>query len=208
MSSLTLEQEERALEQAALYTLGVLDQHETRTFEAALAIHTSLAAEVKIFDQVVASLALDAREAQPPADLRKKLLERLATLEQAPQARAAQPVMHDSAGSSVRLAEGKWRTLAPQVSCKVLHTAFQTGLVTSLVKLEPGGCLPRHRHLGIEQTLVVEGDCRVNGEVFYPGDFRMRPADTEDTEVTTEHGTLILLIAPERCEILDPSWPR
>jgi anti-sigma factor ChrR (cupin superfamily) len=205
MSSITLEKE--AINQAALYALGALNQHEKHVFESALVADTSLAAEVQAFDAVVASLALGVLEAQPPARLRKKLLDRIATLEQEPQRRTAQPVNPDPATISIRLAEGKWHTLAPKVSCKVLHTDSQTGLVTSLIKLEPGGCLPSHRHLGIEQTLVVEGDCRVNGEIFYPGDFRMRPADTEDTEVTTAHGTIILLIAPERCEVLDPSWP-
>lgn len=205
MSGLTLKQEE--MNQAALYALGALPQHEKRAFESALAADTSLAAEVQAFDAVAASLALDTMAAQPPAGLRAKLLARLTTLEQEPQQKAAQPAKPDPDIVSVRLAEGEWHALAPRVSCKVLNTDSQTGLITSLIKLEPGGCLPRHRHLGIEQTLVMEGDCRVNGEVFYPGDFRLRPADTEDTEVTTEQGTIILLIAPAHCEVLDPSWP-
>ena len=212
MSSRTLEQNEQAdlleqeMEEAALYALGALDQHEARLFEDALAADPSLAAELQAFDQVVASLALSASEAAPPPALRQKLLEQVVVLEQAPpQPRAAQ--LDNPPTISLRLDEGKWHRLAPHVYSKVLYADSQTGLVTSLIKLEPGGCLPRHRHLGIEQTLVVEGACRVNGEVFYPGDFRLRPAGTEDTEVTTEHGTIILLIAPARCELLAPGWP-
>lgn len=204
MSSITPEKE--GIEQAALYALGALEQHETRAFETALADHTSLAAEVKVFDQVVANLALGAVEAQPSAGLRQKLLDRIATLEQEPPAKTAQTVKPDLATISLRLNEGKWRTLAPKVASKVLYADARTGLVTSLIKLEPGGYLPRHRHLGIEQMFIVAGECLINGEVFSPGDFRMRPADTEDAELTTENGVTILLVAPKKFEILDSSW--
>ena len=205
MSSITREKEKT--EQAALYALGVLEQHEARAFESALADHTSLDAEVKAFDAVVANLALGAVEAQPPASLRKKLLERIVTLEQEPQTKTTQPVKPDLSTISLRLNEGKWRKLAPKVSSKVLYADAQTGLVTSLIKLEPGGYLPRHRHLGIEQMFIVAGECLINGEVFSPGDFRMRPPNTEDDELTTERGATILLVAPKRFEILDSSWP-
>ncbi len=205
MSSITVEKEKT--EQAALYALGALEQHEARAFETSLADHASLDAEVKAFDAVVANLAFGAAEAQPRASLREKLLERIATLEREPQAKTAQPIKPDLATISLRLNEGKWRQLAPKVSSKVLYADAQTGLVTSLIKLEPGGYLPRHRHLGIEQMFIVAGECLINGEVFCPGDFRMRPADTEDAELTTEHGATILLVAPKRFEILDSSWP-
>jgi anti-sigma factor ChrR (cupin superfamily) len=213
MSVITLEKDakhlnlfEQELEQAALYALGALEQPEARAFEDALATEAALAAEVRAYDEVVAGLALSVPEVPAPAGMREKLLDRIGTLEQAQQAKAAQPVKPDLATISLRLNEGKWRTLAPKVSCKVLYADSQTGLVTSLIKLAPGGFLPRHRHLGIEQMLVVAGECHINGEVFSPGDFRMRPTGTEDTELTTEHGATILLVAPKKFEILDSSW--
>jgi anti-sigma factor ChrR (cupin superfamily) len=191
-------------EQAALYVLGALEPDEARAVEAALAADATLAAEVQAFEQVVADLALSADEAEPPTGLREKLLERI-TLEAEPQAKAA-PRTPDLSTISLRKEEGKWRQLAPRVLSKVLYADARTGLVTSLIKLEPGGYLPRHRHLGVEQMFIVEGECRINDEIFRPGDFRMRPADTEDVELTTEHGATILLVAPKRFEILDSSW--
>jgi len=201
MANSTLEQE-----QAALYALGALEPAEARALEAALLDDATLAAEVQAFEQVLADLALGAGEVAPPAHLREKLLERIA-LEAAPQAKVA-PVSREQDTISLRKNEGKWRQLAPKVSSKVLYADAQTGLVTSLIKLEPGGYLPRHRHLGVEQMLIVEGECRINDEIFRPGDFRMRPADTEDVELTTEHGATILLVAPKRFEILDSSWAK
>jgi anti-sigma factor ChrR (cupin superfamily) len=203
MANSTVEQEQ-AKERAALYALGALESDEARAVEAVLADDATLADAVQAFEQVMADLAFAAVEAEPPASLREKLLERIA-LEAPPQAKAA-PAKPEPDTSSLRKDEGKWRQLAPKVSSKVLYADAQTGLVTSLIKLEAGGYLPRHRHLGVEQMLIVEGECRINDEIFRPGDFRMRPAGTEDVELTTEHGATILLVAPKRFEILDSSW--
>lgn len=190
---------EQMVETGALHALGALAPEEAKAFAETLVSDPALSAESKAFAGVVADLALGAPEATPSPAVREKLLARIAASSQ--ETRVAAPL------SAIRKTEGTWRTLAPFVSAKVLHHDQQTGLVTSLIRLEPGGYLPRHRHLGLEQTLVVEGDCRVNGETFYPGDFRLRPVETEDSEVTTEHGTTILLIAPACFENLDPHWP-
>lgn len=188
---------ENLIETSALHALGALTPAEAQTFTETLAADPTAAAELKAFEAVVADLALSTAEATPSSAVREQLLARIATTPQEPSVNAP----------AIRLAEGAWQQLAPFVRAKVLYHDRQTGLVTSLIRLEPGGYLPRHRHLGLEQTLVVEGDCRVNGETFYPGDFRLRPVATEDTEVTTERGTTILLIAPACFENLDPHWP-
>jgi anti-sigma factor ChrR (cupin superfamily) len=199
LSEMDLSEHEQRLATSALHALGALAPEEAQRFAATMHANPVLIDEWKAFEAVVTDLALGAAEAAPSSQVREKLLARVATLPQE---------AHDTAlPHSIRLAEGEWCTLAPHVSAKVLHHDHQTGLVTSLIRLEPGGYLPRHRHLGLEQTLVVEGDCRVNDEIFYPGDFRLRPAQTEDGEVTTEHGTTILLIAPACFENLDPHWP-
>lgn len=194
-------------ETAALYALGALTTDEALAFEQLLSADERLRAECQSFDELVAGLALCANEASPSPALREKLLARIAATEQEPKAVTLTSSKTVLPTVDIRIQEGQWMQLAEKVFCKTLFVDPQSGMVTSLVKLEPGGYLPRHRHLGIEQTLVVEGDCIVNGNVFYPGDYRARACDTEDGAVTTEHGTLIMLIAPERCEILDPSWP-
>lgn len=194
-------------EAAALYALGALTTDEMLAFEQLLSADESLRAECQSFDELVADLALCANEAVPSPAIREKLLARIAATEQAPKAVAVTLSKTVPPAMDIRVQEGQWMQLAEKVFCKTLFVDPQSGLVTSLVKLEAGGYLPRHRHLGIEQTLVVEGDCIVNGNVFYPGDYRVRACDTEDGAVTTEHGTLIMLIAPEHCEILDASWP-
>lgn len=202
-----IKDQEQMTEAAALYALGALSTDETRAFEQLLGTDKDLRAECQAFDALVADLVLCVNEAAPAPLVREKLLARIADSEQEPKAVTATLSKTDPPNVDIRVQEGHWMQLAEKVFCKTLFVDPQSGLVTSLVKLAPGGYLPRHRHLGVEQTLVVEGDCVINGQVFYPGDYRVRACDTEDGVVTTEHGTLIMLIAPERCEILDPSWP-
>jgi anti-sigma factor ChrR (cupin superfamily) len=194
-----LNKPETNLDKTAPHVAGALGDDELQAFERWLKSDAALAADWKTLDAALADAAMGSPEAAPSPNVREKLLAQIAVTPQEPRAVAA--------AYSSRLAEGEWKTLAPHVTAKVLYRDQQTGLATTLIKLAPGGHLPRHRHLDVEQTLVVEGDCRVNGETFYPGDFRWRPAVTEDSEVTTEFGTTILLIAPDCIESLEPDWP-
>ena len=183
---------------AALYALGTLTQHEARGFELSLAesngqLHRELAA----YESIVAELALSAPPQAPAPSLRTKLLGRVATLDANGN---AEPVARPS--FSVRVDEGKWRQTGPGVSVKKLFTDGERGTITSLVRMMPGTSIPRHRHHGTEEIIVLEGDCRVNGQIHTPGDYRNCVAGTVDSAVTTEGGTLFLMIAPERMEFL------
>ncbi len=201
--------DERITEQAAMYALGMLSQSEARAFERCLAEgEGGYAEESAVFDAVVTSLGLSASEQLPSADMRERLLARVAgeasqkeRNEAGERPASAPPEFHN-----VRLDEGKWDQAAEGVFVKTLFVDQIRGTVTSLVKLEPGARLPRHRHLGIEESIVVEGDCRVNGEVLTPGDYRCAMAGSTDSEVTTEHGTTFLMITPREVEILEPQW--
>jgi anti-sigma factor ChrR (cupin superfamily) len=63
-------------------------------------------------------------------------------------------------------------TRFPGVDWKVLY-ADGAGRQTALVRMAPGARLPRHRHVGIEQSFVLEGtlsdadgDCRAGHFVW------------------------------------------
>ncbi|MGH9853241.1 MAG: cupin domain-containing protein, partial [Blastocatellia bacterium] len=105
---------------------------------------------------------------------------------------------------NIRLEQGKWKRLAEGVFVKTLFVDQEKDEVTSLVKLEPGARFPSHRHTGIEESIVIMGDCHVNGEALAPGDYRRASAGTTDSEITTVNGTTYLVIAPRKMEILEP----
>src|SRR5260370_2241827 len=49
------------------------------------------------------------------------------------------------------------KTRFPGCEVKTLLFDRQTGLVTALMRFEPGAVLPDHEHVNIEQTYVLEG---------------------------------------------------
>ena len=72
----------------------------------------------------------------------------------------------------VRAGEGAWRPTADAgVRIKLLFVDRERATVTTLVRMEPGARIPAHRHLGLEQCLVLEGDLRSGGIEMSAGDF-------------------------------------
>lgn len=197
--------DEKITEQAAMYALGMLSQSEARAFEESLkAGPNDRARELAAFDAVVMALALGAPEQAPPKSARNRLL-----LTIAGEAETAEiPVVQPSPGVNpdflnIKKDEGQWDQIAEGVFVKTLFVNSTMGSVTSLVKLSPGSRLPRHRHSGIEESIVIEGDCCVNGEILRSGDYRRALEGSIDSEVTTEHGTIFLLMTTRDVEILE-----
>jgi anti-sigma-K factor RskA len=71
--------DEKIAEQAAMYALGILSQSEACLLEYCLNDgRQNYAEELAAFDAVVTALALSAPEKTPPAEARKRLLDRIA----------------------------------------------------------------------------------------------------------------------------------
>jgi quercetin dioxygenase-like cupin family protein len=188
---------------AALYALGALSQHEARSFEEHLAEGCDICqAELESFEQTVRAVAFGIAEAEPPARVRAELLAKVSksvpeqTGESVPTGGLGQFV-------SILASEGKWLELREGVLLKKLHVDQATGIATSLVRMLPGTALPCHQHLGVEQFFVIEGDCNVAGQRLTSGDYHRAEAGSIHETTYTVDGTLFLLIAPERYEVLD-----
>jgi anti-sigma factor ChrR (cupin superfamily) len=64
----------------------------------------------------------------------------------------------DLRGHVVHPANMEWqKTRFPGCEAKTLLFDKETGLVTALMRFEPGAVLPDHEHVKIEQTYVLEG---------------------------------------------------
>ena len=188
---------------AALYALGALSQHEARSFEEHLAEGCDICqTELESFEQTVRAVAFSAAEAEPSARVRAELLATVSksvpeqTVESAPTRDMGQVV-------SILASEGKWTELREGVLLKLLHLDKATGIATSLVRMPPGTALPCHQHIGVEQFFVIEGDCNVAGQKLTPGDYHRAEAGSIHESTYTVAGTMFLLIAPERYEVLD-----
>ena len=206
---------------AALYALGALEGEEARAFEAHLSEGCdACASELRGFESVVGSLGLAAQEAEPPASARASLLERLAARSDSDSGDAETSAAEESASAGapedsrslcgegflvVRAGEGQWLPTGDAgVSFKLLYTDRERGTFTTLVRMEAGAHIPAHRHLGVEQCLVIEGDLRAGGVEMYAGDFNCSLPGSVHEEIATNAGALFLIVGPERYEVVSP----
>ena len=186
---------------AMLYALGALSQHEARSFENHLADGCETCrAELESFELTVGALGYTAPDETPPARVRAALLAKVANTE-SPVASSHPEGRNEFV--SILASEGKWRELLEGVFLKKLHVDPTSGIATSLVRMSPGTALPVHQHIGVEQFYVIEGDCNVAGQRLTSGDYHRAEAGSIHETTSTVGGTLLLLIAPERYEVLD-----
>jgi anti-sigma factor ChrR (cupin superfamily) len=187
--------------QAALYALGALGATEAEEFAAHLAGCETCAAEVEGFGQVVAALGEAAPPADPPPGARAKLLARLSENGDAGGGKTAAA---SSAGFYIlRAGEGEWRETEDEgVSYKLLFADRERATITTLVRMLPGASIRAHRHLGVEQCLVLEGDVRSGPHLMSAGDFNCSLPGSVHEELVTEGGALLLLVSPAAYESL------
>jgi len=206
--------------QAALYALGALEGAEARAFEEHLAGGcAACAAEVEEFVAAVDALAHAAPPAEPPAGARAKLLARVGGggggQEQAAESGSTEirpPEKSEGRAGGpragffiLRADEGEWAATEDEgISYKLLFADRARGTVTTLVRMQPGARIPRHRHLGVEQCLVLEGDLRSGPYAMGAGDFNCSLPDSIHDELTTDGGALLLLVSPASYELIPP----
>jgi anti-sigma factor ChrR (cupin superfamily) len=99
----------------------------------------------------------------------------------------------------VRANEMPWQPIRyPGCYVKTLLADRQTGLLTVLLKMDPGAELPDHEHVMLEQTYVIEGrlvdkDGPESGLTCGPGEFVWRPAGSRHSAWTPEGGLMIAI---------------
>ncbi|HYP54049.1 MAG TPA: cupin domain-containing protein, partial [Pyrinomonadaceae bacterium] len=104
---------------------------------------------------------------------------------------------------TVRAGEGEWvETHDRGVFIKLLFADTEHQTFTTLLRMSPGSRLPRHRHTGTEQCLVLEGDLRAGELRASAGDYICALPGSVHEELSTESGALLLLISPERYEVI------
>lgn len=181
-------------EQAALYALGALGQNEARALDALIAKGSpDNQARLRAFEEVVELLGLGAPPIAPSPEVRQRLLDESAPKEENPSAADFTIIRGNDSG---------WSPMADGVFMKELFVNKARGTTTFLLRIEPGGKVPPHRHNSIEEIFVLEGQCYINSEILQPGDYRCAQAGTADHLLTSENGTTVLVIGPSRVELL------
>lgn len=82
----------------------------------------------------------------------------------------------------VDVAQLEWQpTPFPGIEIKLLWSCAETEAHTALFRVAPGARLPRHRHVGVEQTFVLEGSLVDEHGACTSGNFVWRKPDSIHT---------------------------
>ena len=98
--------------------------------------------------------------------------------------------------------EPAWKEVAPGISVKLLATDSERDRVSMLVRLAPGTDYPPHRHGGVEELHLLDGELMIDEKKLYPGDYIRAEAQTIDHRVWSETGCTCVLITSTRDELL------
>jgi hypothetical protein len=175
-------------ELASGYAMGLLGA-ETNEFANHLSNCFVCRSEVKAFQGINAVLASTAPPAEPPPHIRRELLRKI----------ALQPRV-------VRAEAGAWeKTPFPGVEIRRLLVDKLTGTVTTLLRAAPAAVYPAHRHGGLEQVYVIDGDLVFDDHTLETGDYEVSGGTTRHSSITSKTGCLALIIHHVGDEILpDP----
>ncbi len=209
---------EAAEEMAVLYALGSLEPAEARSFEEHMTRECPFCArEAAGWKETVGQLGAaesagpeGGGASNPPASLRRELIERISA-GRTERARSIQvwkewnkpaesprsPGLH-----IVRAAEGEMLpTGVPGVSVKKLSADPDRRYVTMLVKMDPGSSYPCHRHAGVEECYVLQGDLRVGDNLLNAGDYQRADQESLHGVQSTEKGCLLLILSSQDDEL-------
>ncbi|KAH7178843.1 RmlC-like cupin domain-containing protein [Fusarium sp. MPI-SDFR-AT-0072] len=61
-------------------------------------------------------------------------------------------------GDTIHCDDLKWLPLAPKIWIKLIKLTPETGSYTVMIRAEPGGVLPRHRHVKSAEIYILKGN--------------------------------------------------
>jgi putative transcriptional regulator len=173
----------------ASYALSALERRESEVMKAHLPTCAECRQEYESLSSVTDTLSAWRYQTLPPVASSWNLLaERIANQPQ--QKVAVQPTplpVQD-------WAEPRWKEVAAGISCKLLSTDTEADRVSMLVRLAPNTSYPPHRHAGLEELYLLEGELWIEDRRLEPGDYNRAEAGTSDHRVWSETGCMCLLI--------------
>ena len=192
----TDETNEQISAQAAMYVLGILSADEARALEARLAAADErYRVEVDAFRAVAAQLAFAARPVAPGPRARARVLAAVAAHESS--------VIDDGGLRFVRAGQLGWQLgPVPGLEIKPLRLDLAQQRVTVLARMAPGTAYPAHRHGGLEELYLLEGDLLVGDVLMRPGDYCSAEPDTIHNAIRTLQGCVFVTTASTRDEVI------
>ena len=107
--------------------------------------------------------------------------------------RGAVAVSEPARTATARSAADEWIALRPLVGFRLLRVDAAARSQTVLIRAEPGGRIPHHRHTQDEEFIVLEGECHIGDHHLRAGDAHFAAAGSWHDDITTQMGALVLV---------------
>lgn len=85
---------------------------------------------------------------------------------------------------------------------KVLFEDSRNDMSTILLRMGAGSIYPPHRHKGVEEVYVLEGELQVEGMELAAGDFCLSQPESVHQSTCSKSGCLLLLKTSKHDEVL------
>src|SRR5688572_6322860 len=179
-------------ERVAVYALRALPPEEAPVIEAHIETCEACKSELDRVRPIVDYfVAWPTDVLRPAASLQERLARRIA----------------DETGGELVLpttrhhSEPDWEEVAPGISCKLLSTDAERNRVSMLVRLAPGADYPPHRHAGVEELHLLDGELWIDENKLYPGDYNHAKPGTGDSRVWSETGCTCVLVTSTKDQL-------
>jgi anti-sigma factor ChrR (cupin superfamily) len=119
------------------------------------------------------------------------------------QERLARRIAADIGGAAMtpvasQWSEPDWDEVSPGIFCKLLANDVEAHRVSMLVRLLPNVQYPPHRHAGVEELHLLDGELWIDGRKLVAGDYSRAEAPSADQRVWSETGCTCVLITSTR----------
>lgn len=189
MSSTSDRHDQDHVDSVFLYALEALPANEAALAAARISACADCRRELQTLRPTVSSFVSWPTDVlRPPAALWERLAQRI----------AAETGRKPRASAPPRAAEPEWEEAAPGIFCKLLATDSEKQRVSMLVRLAPGTDYPPHRHGGVEELHLLDGELMVDEKKLYPGDYIRADAGSVDRRVWSETGCTGVLLTSTR----------
>jgi anti-sigma factor ChrR (cupin superfamily) len=167
------------------HALGTLPAAEVPAMDAHLAECADCRTVLQNLRPVVeAFVAWPTNVLRPPTSLWERLTRRI----------AAETGQEPLLPAPPRPVEPEWHEAAPGISYKLLATDAERNYVSMLVRLEPNTAYPSHRHAGVEELHLLDGELWIEDRKLYPGDYNRGEPGAVDRRVWSETGCTCVLV--------------
>lgn len=196
---------EEELERAALYSLGALDPDAAKHYAVHLEICAACQAEVNAHRAAVEALGRAVEPVTPPPSLKARLMDVARTPHASAPIQSWKQWAPSAMGEAMTIVrgDGAWETTGIDgVAVRRLFVDTANDRLTMLVRMAAGTSYPAHRHGGVEECYVLEGDLYGPNFEMQAGDYQRLDGGSVHGVQGTRGGCLLFIVSSMNDELL------